>query len=453
MKGVKKITILTIMFLLLGIIVSLSSGSNVAQQFDSHGPIVIIGNSELIEFVQNESLTGDGSQGRPYSIQGLAFTYITVEDTDLYFEIKDNQITNAAEFGIAFYNVTHGTISGNTLQNAYLGAILLDNSDNNSVVDNTVSQNEISGIRLMKSHNNTVTGNTVSNNGGTHDGARVCGIYLERSHENVITDNIIDKNANVGLNIPLSNQNLISGNIISNHLVSGIDMAYGVGPSWTFSRGDYNEISKNELYSNVWGISLRGNSNTISENEIYKNSIGIFIGLDNYAEDIRLLAIDPTTAPADNTEIVSNEIHNNSLGLLLEKSTDGSIMNNSLYFNTGYAVSIKSGSITTNVKQNDFIANRLEGTSQASDDGTSSTFLNNYWYEWTSPDSDSDSIVDEPYTIDGSTSNSDSSPLTTAFNPSSPSDVKPPQANTSSGWTLGFLLLTFLPLVMIRKRK
>ncbi len=66
---------------------------------------------------------------------------------------------------------------------------------------------------------------------------------------------------------------------------------------------------------------------------------------------------------------------------------------------------------------NNFI--NIEKSPFAYDDGTNNTFDNgtigNYWSEWTSPDTDSDGVVDQEYLTRGSASSKDRYPSTTKF--------------------------------------
>ena len=124
-------------------------------------------------------------------------------------------------------------------------------------------------------------------------------------------------------------------------------------------------------------------------------------------------------------------------------------MNNTVYSNSLYGLKINSSSQDNLVKWNDFIDNNPEATCQAFDDGTENTFTANYWFEWTTPDSDSDGIVDEPYIVEGTAQNTDPAPRALP-NPNSP-DIT--VANGASGWSFLIALMVFIAVVTSRKRK
>ena len=57
------------------------------------------------------------------------------------------------------------------------------------------------------------------------------------------------------------------------------------------------------------------------------------------------------------------------------------------------------------ITRNVFINNGA--TTQICDEGENNTYIYNYYDDWTSPDVDSDQIVDTPYSIDGVVGNQD----------------------------------------------
>jgi parallel beta-helix repeat protein len=148
--------------------------------------------------------------------------------------------------------------------------------------------------------------------------------------------------------------------------------------------------------------------------------------------------------------ISGNFIFNNTEGIILANSEEISITNNSLYNCEEYGLSILHPSSSNIVSWNDFIANNLPGTSQAFDNGSSNEFLKNYWYEWLTPDSDNDSIVDKPYPIAGNSDNTDSSPLIHPTNPNSPKDVTAPKSDSSPSWSL---LLAMIGICMLYSQR
>ena len=148
-----------------------------------------------------------------------------------------------------------------------------------------------------------------------------------------------------------------------------------------------------------------------------------------------------------------NEIYSNlGYGIRL---TDQSKMNvieeNTVSDNLNYGISIEA-SLDNTVEGNDFINNNPNGLSQAYDDGLSNIFENNYWDDWTSPDSDSDGIVDNPYAIDGSANNADPYPRTTR-EPIPTTTTTITTTKSGPGFTGFIIFLSILSLLILRRKK
>ncbi|MHA2252789.1 MAG: right-handed parallel beta-helix repeat-containing protein, partial [Candidatus Kariarchaeaceae archaeon] len=408
-----------------------------------------------------EGWTGDGSQGSPFFIEGYDLSNSTnaieIKDTDVFFTITGNllQGTDYPWYGISLSNVSNGNITQNTIK-LYKVGIFMYKAKNITISDNTITSNRLSGLWIKSSENNVISGNQVSGNsvgyGDTYGGAEVCGIYLLDSNDNTISSNTIQNNKWDGLNLPRSSNNIISNNIISNHLTTGIDMSSELGQdNFLPTTGSNNIISHNLIYLNTFGIFFRGSNNVISDNSIYENTIGIYLGVYNY----RPVKTNPDTytVKATNTEIENNIVNNNTVGILLENSEDADLDNNSIYFNSAFGVILNVSSSDNSIVNNDFVANNLDESTntqscQAFDNGSTNTFNNNYWYEWTSPDSDEDGIVDKAYSITGEPENNDPSPKVSPNNPNSPTDVIPPPPKSSSGWTL---LISTISIILVTK--
>ncbi|MFX0184792.1 MAG: NosD domain-containing protein, partial [Candidatus Hodarchaeota archaeon] len=117
---------------------------------------------------------------------------------------------------------------------------------------------------------------------------------------------------------------------------------------------------------------------------------------------------------SDNNEINSNEVKNNGEnGILLENSDFTSISNNLLFGNYRYGTKIDSMSSENGIFNNDFIRNNIQGTSQGYDDGSNNEFTLNFFDDHDNTDEDGDGVADNPYSIDGSANNSDSTPSST----------------------------------------
>ena len=133
----------------------------------------------------------------------------------------------------------------------YPGAgITLLNVNNSRLIDNNCSSN-CRGINLRYSNNNTISGNIVSNSESR-------GIRLDSSDNNTISGNTANNNYWDGMYLDSSNNNTISGNTANNNNLSGIDLY----------SSDNNTISGNTLIGNgeciVESEDCRGN--TFSDN-------------------------------------------------------------------------------------------------------------------------------------------------------------------------------------------
>ncbi|TFG07191.1 hypothetical protein EU522_00940, partial [Candidatus Thorarchaeota archaeon] len=88
-----------------------------------------------------------------------------------------------------------------------------------------------------------------------------------------------------------------------------------------------------------------------------------------------------------------------------------------------YGILLGTSTLDTTARQNVLVDNG--GTCQVCDDGTDNVVVYNYYDDWTTPDANSDGIVDVPYDLDGDASNQDPYPLTAP-------DVDPPTSSTTT---------------------
>lgn len=284
-------------------------------QYEIHDPIWIGDNSDFSEL----GFPGSGTSNDPYIISGYSITsstspLIEIRNTNVYFEIKNNQISGVSR-----------SVPGIHLQNVNYGSII------NNVVHSCVD-----GIFLESASLNTILNNRVSSSLGG-------GIWM--------TSN--------------SNANFVSSNIIFDNDNNGIELGPGVCND--------NIIFNNTCYNNI-------------NNGIWMNSFS-------------------------NTTLTYNNIYNNGFGFNLEVSSNGNTIGyNTIQNNEQFGIQIGSSS-DNSVNKNDFLDNNHEGIFQAYDIGWNNVFSNNYWNDWTSPDSDTDGIVDNPYPISGSANNKDNFPL------------------------------------------
>ncbi|MHA2306818.1 MAG: right-handed parallel beta-helix repeat-containing protein, partial [Candidatus Hodarchaeales archaeon] len=94
--------------------------------------------------------------------------------------------------------------------------------------------------------------------------------------------------------------------------------------------------------------------------------------------------------------------------------SNNTFLNNSIRHNNFYGFMIDSTSFNNTIKWNDFINNNIYAPQQAFDNGTDNLFIFNYWDDHISSDIDNDGFSDDPYPLDGASSNTDPFPLTTS---------------------------------------
>ena len=162
-----------------------------------------------------------------------------------------------------------------------------------------------------------------------------------------------------------------------------------------------SEIVDNFINTSYMGIQVEGN-----ENLIFKNTIEL-----SSNTGIRITG--------DENNVEENRVYRAELGTCLQG--DGNSFTKNLFFNCiEYGIQIFSPSANNLIKWNDFVWNKLYLDSQAycQDETSSNIFTNNYWDDFTYPDTNSDGIVDNSYLIPcgmyGNTS--DDFPLTTPYN-------------------------------------
>jgi len=206
------------------------------------------------------------------------------------------------------------------------------------------------GIELWTADNCNISGNNVTGN--------TKGIWLTWGSEfNLVSDNIVTGNGEDGVAIWSSSNNEVSNNTMYGNAARGVYAYDSTGVV----------ICGNALYSNdLHGVAFVSASlNTVARNNITGNlHHGVLI-----------------KTSSNNNEVYLNDISNNG----------------------EYCVRIMSA-YSNLVYHNNFINNNGGGV-QAYDDASSNdwdagpSIGGNYWDDWTSPDSNGDGFVDNPYQV------------------------------------------------------
>ena len=296
--------------------------------------------------------------------------------------------------GMYLFNCSGNTISGNTVSVTSNG-IMVSGGSGNTVAGNTVSGGrQAGGIVLWQSDGNTVSGNATTDSFN--------GIYVgPYSDDNEIVGNATTLNVNNGMQLSHATGNVVSGNTISYNSSGGWNGIYMVvSPGNTI---EDNEIQGNSGHGIAMWLNCSGNTiqgNTISDN----GGAGVRFYVDGNSNNL----------------IKENTFENNGYGVDFGAGYDwGPNANNQVY-------------------NNNFIANTVQARGDVSGGGVNIFNLarptgGNYWSNWTSPDSDSDGFVDNPFVFPAG---QDDLPLTQPF-ATPPADTTPPTTSISVVGTSG----------------
>ncbi len=267
-----------------------------------HDPININGNVDLIQTSIQEGWIGSGTSNDPYQIDGYEVTNanvsISISNTDLPFIIS-NCTLYENNWGVALYNVSNAQLINNKildLKNEYFG-IYLEQSNNNIISNNSIYNLKWVGLETQGSDNNIISNNRIFN-------CFYRGIRISNSDYIIIQGNNVTNNGIHGISFEAENSDMnidffkpsltgsiIRDNFVSSNTYSGIDITM----SSNFT------IEGNIIYENVDGIVVYGKEHNIRNNNIYNNrNNGI---LQRYTENLNVTM---NNFIGNNYEIVDN---------------------------------------------------------------------------------------------------------------------------------------------------
>jgi len=287
-------------------------------------------------------------------------------------------ITNTVNGKPVYYwkNIAGGAVPGDA------GEVILANCTG-VVVEKQDLSNGTVGIELGFSSNNTLANSTTSN--GTY------GIYLSFSENNTVYGNNISNNAKNGITLSNSANNTLTNNTMN------MDSIFIVGDSLEH-----------------WNSQNIDTSNTVNGMPVYywKNATGGKVPAG--AGEIIL----------SNCSLVSIEgqrLTNGSAGIEIGFSSNITVFNNTLSFNTNYGIFIYS-STGSNIYHNNLITNANQAYDSGKDNQWNASYPEggNYWSDYDGIDtysgpyqniSGSDGVGDTPYTEIGTSGARDNYPL------------------------------------------
>jgi len=423
----------------------------------------LVGQGDAIDL--NSCYNSNFTHNRIIGHDHIAFSV----DNSHFLDISYNNITHNDYGGIYLGNSHNNTLTNNYLFNSSMDGINLWYSADNLISGNIV-EDQGKGIYIYSGNGNNITSNRLGTIGDN-------GIRIEDSHSNYLINNTLNVSArNIVLmtapnNTILDNQIavlglMIAGTTLKDHLqtqvannwvnnrplifwqhIKGGVVPSDVGQVILINCTD-TEVSEQNL-SNLTSalqvlfctkMSIINNTITdadfngiylyntrmsqIQSNNIYRTvSNGIYIVYsDNNTFNDNLVSegLDISFYIWGSHENnLSQNIISRSLGwgMLLGQSNNNTVMLNRIE-NSSYEGIYFYDSNNNNIERNDFLFNYI-GNPQAFDDQTNpnlkNIFLYNHWNDWTTPDNDSNRIVDQPYAIGGSANNQDLYPLTVPY--------------------------------------
>ncbi len=327
-------------------------------------------------------------------------------------DITSNEIRNNGKNGIELWESHDANIVLNYVSQNYYGVFPILSSDCH-ISDNDIFNNEF-GLYLLHSGNNYICGNNFVN-----DGLYLQGQQLNHHLQASVSGNLVNNKPLVfyqnqnGLTVPTDAGQVVlvscSSIIVKNVAISNTDVGL-------FAAHCTNLIVQNCVFTEnrAEGIFLVLSSDSL----ILNNNI-----VNNGIDGIGLMA-------SSNITISYNLISTNGYKTWInvwgiEYDVWGGIMiqyysiNNKITYNTiinnhhhGIRYSYP-GCSDNEVFWNNFIDNN-EGGCQAYEEELSGIYSGNYWNDHTSPDANSDGIVDIPYYIAPDGNNNDPYPYTSA---------------------------------------
>ena len=371
--------------------------------------------------------------------------------------IDSGTISNNGWAGICLDNSTNNTItSSQGIMVSYNkeGAVFANNSSNNTLNGGNYQYNTNNGVNIINSNQNTIHYAAIVGNG-------VCGVYVKDSAYNIIDPFYINNNSWSGIclnnatnttinSVNIENNiegifildgvnNTISNNVFKNNTDTGITTKSSSTHATTanhtitgntitqssigvyMEKTDYNTVSNNKITNSTWSGIYTYNLSyaNITGNNITGNLEGLFLKSLAYSTITNNTITNSTYdgiavySDAGNT-ITGNNITQNKAGILLDQSQGSTVTGNTIANNTWVGICLTDNCFFVTVNNNNF-ENNTEQALANTQSYEGNDLSNNYWSDWTTPDTNNDGTVDTPKTIDGTANTTDPTPKTTPY--------------------------------------
>ncbi|MGA1872693.1 MAG: nitrous oxide reductase family maturation protein NosD [Thermoplasmatota archaeon] len=379
---------------------------------DSHPPIYYDGSSASLE--PPEGMTGNGTGSDPYLISG--FWLNTTDSPGI-------EIVNSTDHIVVDFNLFTG---GVPLRHPGISIV----NSTNVTIRNVATYYCTRGIEIINS-----SGIIVSDSGffGSYDGIYIegRGIIVERVLCKVNVNNgiLVNRSGNIVLRNVISESNTaILGITAGIHIVDSNDidiiettcsLNYGYGvivePSNPSVRMERIRISGSYIDTNNNGIMMTNvDDSVIEDSTLQYNTNGLLL---SFSAAFRLEdcwvyknTYGAFLSDSSEVEILGSDFDRNENAVYLDSTRNSTISNNRFTNGTWHAITIDTWldmgppSRFNRVHDNEFRLNGPIGC-QVMDNGENNSWSEgtsgNLWSDHWGPDADNDSIVDEPYVIDG----------------------------------------------------
>jgi parallel beta-helix repeat protein len=227
-------------------------------------PTLYVGGSGVGNYTRiQDALNNITPGGTVYVFPGTYHEHIVITTSvHLIGDNKDSTIIDGDnEEYVVSLDAGNSTLSGFTIIHSgrtFPEAGVYVKSDKNIVSGNILTENYY-GMRLESTKNNTITSNMIIHN-------LRCGIYFSRASDNILTGNIVSNHSFNGFGLyEFSNNNTLLENILSQNNFSGINIRDSMG----------NHVIDNRIFGDRIGLHIPPpeyntvvHGNVFSENRI-----------------------------------------------------------------------------------------------------------------------------------------------------------------------------------------